>query len=227
MRQHHQLPLWGALAIVYIGFLFCDLTGIGPPRLSSVLKYTGMLLCLLLVLTGRTHALSRRDRQATLTAFCLTLVADALLLFTTLYVAGVAVFCCAQLAWLARYRPALGRPVLVATGVVFAVCIALHFMGSGGAILYILCGLYAALILAVTASTFRSPLPRKARRPAQVGMVLFLLCDVNVVFYNLLPNGGLQHTAGLLMWLFYLPAQALLAASCVGGPFPSGRDGRR
>ncbi len=44
--------------------------------------------------------------------------------------------------------------------------------------------------------------------------LVFLGCDLNVLFYNVLPVTSAFHiTAIVLMWLFYLPAQTLLALS--------------
>jgi len=212
------------LAAVYAGFLCCDYAGLGPPWLPSTLKYTGLLLCLLTVLLGRRRAHTRGDWRTTTLALCLTAVADIFLLFTPWYVPGMMVFCCAHIAWLARYRLSAVRPAAMVTGAVFAVCIVLLLTGRGAPVLYIIGVLYAGLILTVTVCAFRSRLPKGMRLLAGLGMVLFLLCDVNVALYNLLPDSGLHHTFGVRMWLFYLPAQALLAASCVAWP-PSPASG--
>ena len=48
-------------------------------------------------------------------------------------------------------------------------------------------------------------------------MVLFLGCDICVALYNLSETGihmpAMSQMAGTLIWFFYAPSQALLAAS--------------
>ncbi len=50
-----------------------------------------------------------------------------------------------------------------------------------------------------------------------LGMILFLLCDINVALYNILGYIGkvnvFYNISFVSMWLFYLPSQVLLALS--------------
>jgi len=46
-----------------------------------------------------------------------------------------------------------------------------------------------------------------------IGMVLFLLCDINVALYNILNEGLFYNISSISMWLFYLPSQVLLSLS--------------
>ncbi|HCQ88645.1 MAG TPA: hypothetical protein DIU45_01360 [Clostridium sp.] len=53
------------------------------------------------------------------------------------------------------------------------------------------------------------------------GMILFILCDINVALYNVTEVTGISWTfidivhniTGLLIWLFYVPSQLLLSLS--------------
>lgn len=213
------IPLLSVEAGLWLAFLWCDITGFSIP-LSSGLKYAGLLLCLLLAALLRPWWASRRDGIITLCALGLTAVADIFLLFTGLFGAGVAVFCCAHLAWLLRYRRKAYTPAAVCAVVAAGASLVLYLLGLHNESLLLLCALYAALILSVTVFAFRASLGRPARILVRVGMVLFLLCDVNVVLFNTLAPGPLFQAAAVLMWFFYLPAQLLLALSCIG-PSPS------
>lgn len=44
-----------------------------------------------------------------------------------------------------------------------------------------------------------------------LGMVLFVLCDINVAIYNIIKN--INNRVFILIWLFYLPSQLLLSLS--------------
>lgn len=227
MQKRFIAPL-AALALVYLAFLACDLFVPGSAALSSALKYAGLVLCLLIALLARPKgaapsSLPWQIWAFTVLALVLTLAADLFLLFTHHHAPGVAIFCCAQLVWLRRVTPSrraaavpqprLFLPAAGCTAIVFGLC-ALFLLGAQNALLYTLSAWYAVLILTVTACTFCSHLPQPGKRLAQAGMVLFLLCDICVVVFNLAPAGSLLYRmAAPLMWLFYLPAQALLALS--------------
>ena len=55
--------------------------------------------------------------------------------------------------------------------------------------------------------------PSPNRYMIAYGMILFLLCDVNVALYNTLLSTEMTY---VLMWFFYLPSQVLLALSGKG-----------
>jgi hypothetical protein len=64
---------------------------------------------------------------------------------------------------------------------------------------------------------------------SRLGMSLFVLCDVNVLLWNLREDAHLTaipEQTGILMWTFYLPAQTMLALSAhdFEGPIEAGRE---
>lgn len=219
--------LTGLLALLYLAFVTLDLTGTGralPPVFrSSSLKYAGMAVCLLLALCALPRAPHRRGCARLVLALCLTLAADYFLLFTRHFEVGVGLFCLAHLAHLWRYRSSVLLPAALCTAAVFAACAVAALAGRRWLCLPLLCVLYAALILTATVTAFHLPPPWPGRR-LRLGMVLFLLCDVNVLLFNTLPPGWPHTAASVLMWVFYLPAQYLLATSCLA-PFPPARAG--
>lgn len=204
--------LCGAVA-VYAAFLVCDIVWPQLWRVSAALKYAGMLLCFGMALLGSCRPWRRRDARLAVLAMAFTLAADVFLLFTSFFTAGICVFCFAHLCYLRRYESRMFVPGVVLVAGLFAA------LGLGAALqwqlpnMFVAAGVYAVLIISVSASVFGAALPRKNKNFAAMGMVLFLLCDVNVALYNLLPGGRLHRAASVLMWFFYLPAQALLALS--------------
>jgi len=78
-----------------------------------------------------------------------------------------------------------------------------------------LAAVYACALItgAVTAFLRRKAYPHPNRVLIPLGMLLFMLCDINVALINILPEGAGRGAAGILIWVFYLPAQALLSIS--------------
>jgi hypothetical protein len=75
---------------------------------------------------------------------------------------------------------------------------------------------YTVLIFTVTITGFMSSLPGANKRLVITGMILFLLCDLNVAATFLSPDArflGLATAA--LVSLFYIPSQMCLALSSV------------
>jgi len=184
---------------------------------ADLLKYSAIMSCLLICIFAYSGS---RTRAPFLQAFvfCFTLGADFFLLFTPLFAPGVFVFLGAHLCALLRYKPRWALPVGVSAAAAFvlAALFASRVLKANAELSLILavCSAYAVLIICVTVSTFHSPQPRLNTLFSRLGMCLFLDCDVNVAIFNALPAGHPAHTASIvLMWLFYLPAQTLLALS--------------
>jgi hypothetical protein len=80
----------------------------------------------------------------------------------------------------------------------------------------LLCIAYGVLIFGVLTATFFAEQPQINTLFSRLGMILFICCDVNVFFSNFLSAGTVYYEPALvLMWVFYLPAQTLLALSAV------------
>ena len=76
-------------------------------------------------------------------------------------------------------------------------------------------GIYALLFIANIAVSSR--FFKKNKALVLTGLILFALCDINVLIFNL-PQFGVDINfpwAFTLIWVFYLPAQLLLAVSAV------------
>ena len=197
------------IIILYIAFLSIDVfsaPGLLPTR---YLKYTTIILCFLLALNLHRNSINKQDSKYVVIAFIFTLIADIFLLFTGNKIAGIFFFCLVQLTYLKRYNIRLFKfGIFVST-----VAIMIHLFTSFDQ-LYIIAGLYAPLILVCAISTFRTKLPKFNLYCTRIGMILFILCDIHVAMFDQLSRASsYHHFASIVIWLFYLPAQFLLALS--------------
>ena len=206
--------------LLYLWFLSVDLWGEGS---SNPVKYASILLCLAFSLLG---AAAWGGERLVCLALGLTAWADwYLLVLNRHYALGVGIFCGVQLCYLVRLRRESGgrswwgaRLALVlgalaglaALGQLTAlnVLVALYFTGF-------LCNAGLSLTLS-----------GRRMRLFSLGLVLFLCCDVWVGVFNapgLLPD-GFYAFARVGMWLFYLPAQVLIALSALPGAWFGGMN---
>lgn len=212
-------------ALLYLGFLYLDIGGGDWPIevgcLSSLLKYSGVVLCFFW---------SCRYRQWITFGLFGTVCADFFLLFTEQWLTGVICFLAVQLCysiWLgtreqfgsARH---LRRLVLLcagrAAGAAAVLLFGLALAGVSIDLLLLVTVMYAMLLVQNTIKGVRS-----GERLFAVGMCLFLLCDLQVGIYNIaayLPQlegsqvfSWLEQVASVGMWACYLPAKVLIALS--------------
>jgi len=183
----------------------------------DALKYAAIISCLIICVFAYSRSRERTPLIQTI-VFAVTLGADLFLLFTPYFTTGVFVFIGAHLCALIRYKPRWALPAGICAAAVFALVMlfaprVLH--ANAGLTLFIaVSSAYAIMIISVTVSTFFAPQPRINTLFSRIGMCLFIACDINVAIFNAMPAGAPAHTASIvLMWLFYLPAQTLLALS--------------
>jgi hypothetical protein len=222
---------------VLFGILFrTDGAAAGAGELpTELLKYASVCVCFVISVLVMKHAPHGRDARLQVLVLAFTLAADLLILFTPHYKAGIAVFCGAHLTATYRYAGARGarRAAVIAGAAAAAIAVIAALSGAFGAagqggqsaqgnaaaapLLYAVAAApYALLIASATVSAYRRRQPRINNLLSRLGMTLFVLCDVNVLLWNL--RGGMDMTAipawtGTLMWTFYLPAQTMLALS--------------
>ena len=220
-------------AAIYVLIVFLDTMsaarGVTEAQglLCDCMKYAAIVSCLCVCLFALKSEKQKSERRKTARiqaiVFCFTLVADALLLFTPYFAAGVIAFLGAHTCALIRYR----RDWLLRAGVCAAALFFLALLLMPKllradwplTLVVAVCAAYSVLIISVTVSTFHAEQPRQNTVFSRVGMLLFLACDINVALFNGLPAGAPLHTASIvLMWFFYLPAQTLLALSATTLP---------
>lgn len=163
-------------------------------------------------------------------AMACTAAADIFLLFTDRYVWGVAFFLAVQFLYLLRMtgwrrkgRGCLMKQSLLRCGLGAVVLLAVRQSGAVIDSTVVLSGIYFCFFLcnAVTAGRCLGDEKKRSRFLFFLGLVLFLLCDINVGLYNMGDYVGevsgwleaLYRLSGNLMWTFYLPSQVLLVLS--------------
>ena len=195
-NKHHYFILLET--VIYLGFLAGDLFAYD----TSLIKYAGIVLCLI-------RALYRRNGTIAL-AFGFTLLADFfLLLLNRYYLAGVCFFIVVQFIYLCflyvhqcRLFPGV-RVGMLAAGVV------LLFLTDEVSVLNAAVLFYFTLLSGNTISSFSNP----SLRMMFFGFLLFICCDLCVGMHNILNNGWLYDLVSFGMWFFYLPSQVLI---CLG-----------
>lgn len=205
------------IAGFYISFLWFDISHIATEALllSIILKYLSVIGCFLIALLRSFTAQNRRDASCLVLALFFTLIADTILLFWQANLFGTAVFCFVHLFYIRRHKPGRFRPSLVAVITVIACCVTLNLLFANFPIEYAFSGLYAILFIVDIVSCIMAPCaPEMRHKRALGGLFLFLLCDIHVAIFNLFPSTSFYgKIAAVAMWLFYVPAQFLLATS--------------
>ncbi|MDR1042479.1 MAG: lysoplasmalogenase family protein [Clostridiales Family XIII bacterium] len=211
---------------------------------SDWLKYASICVCFALSLAVARRTPYKRDARRQVAALAFTLVADYLILFTPHFAAGIAVFCGAHLTAIDRYAGrAITKRMAVAAGAIAAMLIIIALIytrinqatseisgnqedtydiksgladGISQYAVPIAAVVYAILITAVTIAAFKRRQARANNILSRLGMILFLLCDVNVLLWNMRTMAGFTEIPAWtvkIIWMFYLPGQTMLALS--------------
>lgn len=223
--------------LLYGAFLFIDLTG-GNIVLSKNIKFIIIILCFCYALFYKKNA----DKGI---IFCLqgamffTLISDLFLLILDFYFYGVLTFILVQQLYGMRNRIVLsthhrshrslflGRSFLLCASIQLFVTgmISMILMQLGvkpeklllASVFYFIC-IATNVVMAIKAAVL---IPNRANLLFAAGMLLFLLCDINVGLFNIadfisLPEDVyhfLYTCSTVLMWTFYAPSQVLLVLS--------------
>ena len=220
--MRRRLVGWFLLAelAVYLLFLWLDLFCGGAG--SAPVKYAAIALCFFFSLYGSVRGGERLVTAAlafTLGGVCFLLLLDAR------YLAGVLLFCVVQGLYLARILRENGGHALWPLRLgLFAVALwVLRRLGM----LSLLNGVTAFYFNNFLVNVIQSLSLRGLRlRLFSLGLALFLCCDLCVGAFNepgLVPS-AVYSFARVGMWLFYLPAQVLIALSGLPDPVLRGLD---
>ncbi|MCF6463602.1 lysoplasmalogenase family protein [Clostridium sp. Cult1] len=210
------------IAILYIGFMYIDIYDIESIISSDRLKYLSMLLVLMISLFTGDDALNVKDLKLLQTGLFITLIADLfLLILGRHYILGILLFSVVQIIYSFRYEftnlkknirnfIVIFLSLFIVYLVVDKLIFELNFTWGMG-LFYGICLLNSVI---KAAKAYRDRLfPKPNGHMILIGMVLFLLCDINVALYNILNEGLFYNISSISMWLFYLPSQVLLSLS--------------
>lgn len=218
-----------AILLLYILFLYLDLSNTYKGDISHKLKYISILLCLILSLLIQDTSLNFKDALLLQLGLLFTSLADLFFLLLDYYPLGVATFCLVQIIYSIRYQPRRVYSTIVGF-LIFIVTTAIGFLmlsifSKDIQPLYLLAFLYGILIITSLLRAIKSfeekVFPSPNRYMIVVGMILFILCDINVCLNYLggstkswcLFLNKYKDTCSFLIWLFYLPSQVLLGLS--------------
>ncbi|MCY6369176.1 lysoplasmalogenase family protein [Clostridium ganghwense] len=204
------------IIFIYINFLIIDLQG-GDPRL---LKYVSILLCFVLVLLIGDRGIDKKDTILLQVALFFTTMADLNLVILKNFILGITAFCIVQIIYIIRHsrKIILNKSnfivFLLESIVILGLVIMLNIPFYEDKALYIVASIYSILLITSVYMAFgtikRGVYSKRNSYFIMNGMVLFLLCDINVGLYHI---GKIQYISGLLVWFFYLPSQLLLSLS--------------
>ena len=228
--------LLAIILFLYFAFLCIDIFGIKSLVSSNKIKFLSMILVLFICLIIGKNSISRRDAFLLKLGISITLIADILLLLLNIhYIWGIGLFCIVQILYFIRYSGSDPKIIIRNFSIIFITLFFIYTIVN----LYIvkidslvLIAFYYAICL--LSSTYRALSLYKNQKYSQVnikmisvGMILFLLCDINVALYNIIGLVAisskyinlLKNLSYVSMWLFYLPSQVLLSLSGYSGKY--------
>ena len=180
-----------------------------------MLLFLYIAACFAIALGSYFFCWSKRDWLLLTLGLAFTLAADYFLILHDRHLIGVAVFCFAHVAYIYRgYAQSHTQPRL-ALALVGLLLIIVGLMLTSDPI-YAITAAYAALFIF---NIYVSARHLKRNRALVItGLLLFAACDICVLLFNLPRYYGAPawlRDINFLIWVFYLPSQALLAVSAV------------
>ena len=171
-----------------------------------------LILCFFTVsMPGRTYTVSAKDTNLLRIAIFMTVAADFCMLVIYNNLLGLCFFICVQTLHHYRYcglRRTAVQILCCFTGILTASAIDSGIQNS------LASGYFISIIFSVSgAASAYKKYPSPNNRFILTGMILFLLCDINVGIYNLAPLSKYSRLFWSLIWVFYIPSQILLAVS--------------
>lgn len=211
--------------VIYIMLNYIDFNYWGIDNYNNIIKYLGILLCLLLACLIGGDGYNRRDTYLLQLAFTLTAAADLCLLILNKFTLGVFIFCIVQITYIARHSGGKMRNkdiynlIIIILISIFVATMSIHFVERK---LLFIGSIYAILLpysVYTAWRTFvRNVYPLSNCYLVAIAMTLFLLCDINVAVSHITRQLGVSYAnismiSSFLVWIFYLPSQVLLAMS--------------
>lgn len=204
------------IMFLYVNFLVIDLRG-GDSR---GLKYISILLCFILSLFIGHRGNDKIDTTLLQGALFFTAIADLNLVILNKFISGISVFCIVQIIYILRHSRNIilskrNIALFFSEGIfVLGLVIMLNIPFYEKKALYIIALMYSILLVTSVGMAFgtikRGFYSKTNSYFILIGMILFLLCDINVGLYHI---GKIQNISGILIWFFYLPSQLLLSLS--------------
>lgn len=230
--------------VIYLSFLYLDMIGSTKYDLNNYLKYTSILLCVLFQVLYY-HRLGLVTLFLKL-AIITTAVADYFLLIKGNNELGVSVFIYVHLFYMIKlhiedirkngikqskrqnkkisFIGIIALRYIVIIFNTFIVSLIFSYFGVEIDGLFIVTSIYFQSLIYNTFVAVKSVIGQKDKMGNYIfaaGMLLFLLCDINVGLYNLTYYLDVSEelysliyaVSSISMWFFYLPSQILISIS--------------
>ena len=216
--------------MLYCIFLYMDFFKIQHIISTNVIKFICIIMCFIISTLTRNNAIHKRDLYLLQIGLFATIMADYfLLMLNGYYIWGIGLFCVVQITYSLRYNIGDSRLLIMKFIIIFLIILLAYIFINNFimkveflfvlALFYAIC-LWVSLIKSIEAYRYKK-YPNPSRWMIVLGMLLFLLCDINVALYNIIgiifPSDGylnlLYNVSSISMWLFYLPSQVLLSLS--------------
>lgn len=217
------------ICIIFIMFLSMDIFNLDLKISSNQLKFLSVFLCLILSLLPDPSSHESRGLDLLRLGLFLTIIADYIfLIHQDNYSLALGLFCLVQLIYSIRYRGRDGLKMILRFIILFLVILILYRIIDRRLgeidfqiVLAIFYGICFGLSLWEATKRYRREPNKVGNRMIVYGMILFLLCDLNLgVHYILgvLKASGevidfLRNISVISIWVYYLPSQILLALS--------------
>jgi len=245
--------------VIYISFLCMDLFGVAV-NVANALKFAGVVLCFVFSVLAawiirnsdnpysgnavieemavQTSSVRRKNvanlykHIAPFAALFFTCIADVFLIFTSHFIIGLIFFCTVQVlyAFVLERKLALILPVIAGISSLVSLIVQFAGVGTTNSVLVMLTVFYGLLFGSNFVSAFLVGKQNGKRYLFAVGLLLFMLCDVNVLIRNLYDfnviaagTGAVRSIAMKLTWFFYLPSQVILSVCAGFGLIPKRR----
>lgn len=196
---------------------------------SHIIKFITIILTFTISLLLGEYALDGKSMLLLQLGLFITIFADVfLLLLNKNYILGVGLFCIVQISYSIRYDFCKAKLTIKNFIVIFSILFIIYLITEVDFLILIV--LY--YIMCLLTSTIRGvklcvkkKYPSPNRQIIALGMILFLLCDINVGLYNIMKymgstgkyinisDGSFYNVISISIWLFYLPSQILLCIS--------------
>lgn len=218
------------IGVLYFIFLYMDLFNIETFIFSDMIKFICIILCFIISILTREHALCNKDVSLLQTGLFITILADLfLLILDNYYILGITLFCIVQIIYSIRYEAKKASSTIRKFIIIFLAILigytAINIFIMKVDFLFMIGSYYAICLLTSLTKAIKAYkyeiYPNPNGQMIALGMTLFLMCDVNVALYNIIGFISLTgkfinllyDISSISMWLFYLPSQVLLSLS--------------
>jgi len=218
--------------IILIFILFCylliiandfNLLSTGSKYLISV-KYAIILLCFIITIMIGRNGHDKIDTLILQSGLFFTACADYCLVVSNKFILGVLIFCIVQIIYILRYtrdlksRVKIFSALLIIYIVLSVIAFTAYKAGKFDLRLILICLFYSCLLTTSLITGIRTLktnyFPLYSSVLISIGMSLFFMCDINVALFNIFRSGNhISIISGILIWIFYVPAQVMLALS--------------